>query len=61
MKAGVIPVEADGDVWTLQANAPKHRAPDGVAGATLAAMLGLAATRPRRSRRCGSTPAPSSS
>ena len=27
MKAGVIPVTAAGDVWTLQANAPKHRAP----------------------------------
>ena len=34
---------ADGDVWTLQANAPKHRAPDGVAARELAAMLGLAA------------------
>ena len=25
MSAGVIPVHADGDVWTLQANAPEHR------------------------------------
>src|SRR4029077_11236149 len=23
--AGIIPVQAQGDVWTLQANAPKHR------------------------------------
>lgn len=41
MKAGIIPVEADGDVWTLEAKAPKHRA----AAATrdeLAAMLGIA-------------------
>ena len=29
MSAGVIPVEARGDVWTLQANAPRHRAPCG--------------------------------
>ena len=41
MKAGTIPVEASGDVWTLQANAPKHRAPQ-ASRATLAAMLGLA-------------------
>jgi PhzF family phenazine biosynthesis protein len=41
MKAGVIPVEASGDVWTLQANAPKHRAPAAPKDA-LAAMLGLA-------------------
>ena len=41
MAAGVIPVEADGDTWTLQANAPKHRAPDASRG-DLAAMLGLA-------------------
>ncbi|MFO1302528.1 MAG: PhzF family phenazine biosynthesis protein [Burkholderiales bacterium] len=41
MKAGVIPVEADGDVWTLSANAPKDRAPS-ASRADLAAMLGLA-------------------
>jgi len=41
MKAGVIPVEAQGDVWTLSANAPKHRAP-AASRADLAAMLGLA-------------------
>jgi len=40
MKAGVIPVEAQGDVWTLSANAPKHRAP-AAARADLAGMLGL--------------------
>ena len=40
MKAGVIPVEASGDVWTLEANAPKHRAPQASAG-ELAATLGL--------------------
>jgi trans-2,3-dihydro-3-hydroxyanthranilate isomerase len=42
MKAGVIPVTADGDLWTLQANAPTHRAP-GASRAELASMLGLAA------------------
>lgn len=41
MKVGVIPVEAEGDVWTLQANAPKHREPPGSRD-DLAAMLGLA-------------------
>jgi PhzF family phenazine biosynthesis protein len=41
MKAGVIPVKANGDVWTLSANAPKHRAP-AVGSKDLAAMLGLA-------------------
>jgi PhzF family phenazine biosynthesis protein len=40
MKAGVIPVEASGAVWTLQANAPKHRAPQASREA-FAAMLGL--------------------
>lgn len=40
MKAGVIPVDAAGDVWTLQANAPAHRAPQASRDA-LAAMLGL--------------------
>ena len=40
MKAGIIPVEASGDVWTLQANAPKHRAPD-ASRADLAGMLGV--------------------
>jgi PhzF family phenazine biosynthesis protein len=41
MKAGTIPVSAAGDVWTLEANAPKHRPADGGRG-ELAAMLGLA-------------------
>jgi PhzF family phenazine biosynthesis protein len=41
MKAGVIPVTAQGNVWTLSANAPKHRAPS-AAPAQLAEMLGLA-------------------
>jgi PhzF family phenazine biosynthesis protein len=41
MKAGVIPVSARGDVWTLQANAPTHRAV-AAARAETAAMLGLA-------------------
>ncbi|MCC6195936.1 MAG: PhzF family phenazine biosynthesis protein [Burkholderiales bacterium] len=41
MKAGVIPVTAAQNVWTLSANAPKHRAPD-ASNAELAAMLGLA-------------------
>jgi len=41
MKAGVIPVEANGDAWTLEANAPKYHAP-AASSADLAAMLGLA-------------------
>ena len=40
MKAGVIPVVADGNVWTLSANAPKHRAP-AAKPSDLAGMLGL--------------------
>ena len=40
MKAGVISVVAAGDVWTLSANAPSHRAPTASAS-ELAAMLGL--------------------
>lgn len=42
MKAGLIPVSAQGDVWTLSANAPKHRAA-ATPVAAFAAMLGLAA------------------
>jgi len=41
MKAGLIPVAAQGDVWTLSANAPTHRAPS-ASRAALADMLGLA-------------------
>ncbi len=41
MKAGVIPVTADGDVWTLVANAPKHRA-HSASVADIATMLNLA-------------------
>jgi trans-2,3-dihydro-3-hydroxyanthranilate isomerase len=41
MSAGIIPVEAQGDTWTLQANAPRIRAVD-ANRAELAAMLGLA-------------------
>jgi trans-2,3-dihydro-3-hydroxyanthranilate isomerase len=40
MKAGIIPVEAQGDVWTLQANEPRCRRPT-ASRAELAAMLGL--------------------
>jgi trans-2,3-dihydro-3-hydroxyanthranilate isomerase len=40
MKAGVIAVAAEGDVWTLEANAPAWRAP-GIARRQLAEMLGL--------------------
>ncbi len=40
MKAGVIPVAADGDAWTLSANAPTHRPPT-ASRADLATMLGL--------------------
>jgi len=41
MKAGIIPVRANGDVWTLEANAPSHREPKASSDA-LAAMLGVA-------------------
>lgn len=41
MRAGVIPVVADGDRWSLTANAPKHRPPVASRG-ELAGMLGLA-------------------
>jgi PhzF family phenazine biosynthesis protein len=40
MKAGVIPVAADGDAWTFDANAPTHR-PHAIEPARIAAMLGL--------------------
>ena len=40
MRAGVIPVSAQGDRWTLVANAPKHRAVTATR-ANLAAMLAL--------------------
>ncbi len=40
MKAGNIPVAASGDTWTLEANAPKHRAPAATRD-ELATMLGL--------------------
>lgn len=40
MKVGVIPVEADGDLWTLDANAPTHR-PATATREAIAAMLGL--------------------
>jgi trans-2,3-dihydro-3-hydroxyanthranilate isomerase len=42
MLAGIIPVTAAGDVWTLRANAPRHRPAD-IARADLAAALGIAA------------------
>jgi len=41
MQAGIIPVRADGDRWTLQANAPTWRKCE-ASRATLAKMLGLA-------------------
>jgi PhzF family phenazine biosynthesis protein len=40
MKAGIIPVEADGDRWTLQANAPTWRTCE-TPRERLATMLGL--------------------
>jgi PhzF family phenazine biosynthesis protein len=42
MRAGVIPVDADGDVWTLAANAPRHRT-SALSRARIAAMLGIGA------------------
>jgi PhzF family phenazine biosynthesis protein len=41
MQAGVIPVTAQDDEWTLQANAPKAHAPDATRG-QFAQMLGVA-------------------
>lgn len=41
MKAGVVPVTASGDRWTLQANAPTWREPS-ASRAALAVALGLA-------------------
>ena len=41
MRVGIIPVQAAGDVWTLEANAPRHRAVSATR-AELAAMLVLA-------------------
>ncbi|HEV3239561.1 MAG TPA: PhzF family phenazine biosynthesis protein [Casimicrobiaceae bacterium] len=43
MQAGIIPVRAHGDEWTLQANAPRTR-PVAASRGELAAMLGLAAS-----------------
>lgn len=43
MQAGVIPVTAQGDEWTLRANAPKSHAPD-VTREQFAQMLGIAAS-----------------
>ena len=43
MKAGVIPVTADADMWTLEANAPTQRAPQ-ASRQELAAMLGIEAS-----------------
>jgi trans-2,3-dihydro-3-hydroxyanthranilate isomerase len=40
MRVGIIPVEAQGDVWTLEARAPSHRPPSASRDA-LAAMLRL--------------------
>ncbi|MEP7330140.1 MAG: PhzF family phenazine biosynthesis protein [Betaproteobacteria bacterium] len=40
MKVGVIPVSAQGDVWTLEANAPRHRA-HSASAADIATMLKL--------------------
>ena len=40
MRAGIIAVRAQGDVWTLDANAPKHREPN-ASRAELAAMVEL--------------------
>jgi PhzF family phenazine biosynthesis protein len=40
MQAGIIPVSAQGDRWTLQANSPTWRDVDAT-NATIAAMLGI--------------------
>ena len=42
LRAGLIPVRADKDVWSLTANAPRFRAPS-AARSELASMLGLEA------------------
>jgi PhzF family phenazine biosynthesis protein len=41
MRAGIVPVHAEGDRWTLTANAPRQRAPAATRD-DFAAMLGLA-------------------
>src|SRR5437588_976282 len=43
LRAGIIPVQADGDRWTLEANPPKHRVPTATRE-ELAAMLSLDVT-----------------
>jgi trans-2,3-dihydro-3-hydroxyanthranilate isomerase len=43
MQAGIIPVSAEGDRWTLQANAPKSR-PAAESPADLAQVLGIEAS-----------------
>ena len=40
LRAGIIPVQADGDLWALQANPPKHRVP-AATREQLATMLSL--------------------
>ena len=52
MQAGIIPVQADGDRWTLQANAPTWRKCEASRG-TLAKMLGLDRRRHRRGAAVG--------
>jgi PhzF family phenazine biosynthesis protein len=42
LRAGLIPVRADKDVWSLTANAPRYRAPS-AARSEFASMLGLEA------------------
>lgn len=46
MKAGMIPVSARGDVWTLKANAPRSHVPH-VSRVDFAQMLGLAESEVR--------------
>jgi PhzF family phenazine biosynthesis protein len=41
MTAGIVPVSANDDVWTLEARPPRHRAP-AASRESLTAMLGLA-------------------
>jgi trans-2,3-dihydro-3-hydroxyanthranilate isomerase len=43
MRAGVIPVEASGDRWTLTANPPRHR-PTNASREDIASALGIAAS-----------------
>ena len=53
MKAGIIPVTAKGDRWTLQANPPKSRPRRSCRATSSPQILGLDAADIALARRCG--------